>query len=122
MSKAMDFDVLIHQHLNWKSLVESLFDDDNCNILNPTTIAKDTDCDLGKWIHSLESDFLSSNEDFQQLEEVHKNFHLYAAKIILAYQSGNLDDAKKQLPLFNQSAENIVNLLQALKKFSSIRL
>jgi len=57
----MDLEILIHQHLNWKSLVESLFDDINCNILNPTTIAKDTDCDLGKWIHSEKINLLSSN-------------------------------------------------------------
>jgi len=112
----MDIEVLIHQHLNWKSLVESLFDDDNCNILNPTTIAKDADCDLGKWIHSTESDFLSSNTAFQQLEIAHKKFHLYAGKVILDYQSDNIDDAKRQLALFNQSAEDTIKHLQELKK------
>jgi len=112
----MDFDILINQHLNWKSLVESLFDDDNCNILNPTTIAKDNDCDLGKWIHSAETGILSSNEAFQQLKKAHKSFHLYAGKIILDYQSGSIDNAKTQIPLFNQSAEDINKLLQELKK------
>lgn len=112
----MDIGVLIHQHLNWKSLVESLFDDDNCNILNPTTISKDTDCDLGKWIHSTESDFLSSNETFQQLEIAHKKFHRYAGRIILDYQSNYIDDAKTELALFNQSAEEIIQYLRELDK------
>jgi len=59
---------------------------------------------------------VGSNMTFQQLEKAHKNFHHYAAKIILDYQSGNIDDAKIQLPLFNQSAADISKLLQELKK------
>jgi len=37
-------------------------------------------------------------------------------KVILDYQSDNIDDAKRQLALFNQSAEDTIKHLQELKK------
>lgn len=112
----MDIDVIIHQHFQWKSLIESLFNDDYCNVLNPSMIAQDHDCDLGKWIHSQDSTPLSKNKTFQNLEKSHKKFHQCAARIVLDYQSGNIDDAEQLLPRFNQTSSDVFHLLENLKK------
>lgn len=115
----MNFDELSNQHLHWKSLVESLFDENNSSILNPSTIIKDNDCDLGKWIYSNEASRYSSSQSFKKLQEVHQNFHLYAGKIILDFQSGNIEDANRLHPLFTQASDDIASLLQDLKKEES---
>lgn len=112
----MDFDELRNQHLHWKYLVESLFDETDNNILNPAFIVKDNDCVQEKWIQSKESEAFSSNKAFQKLQTVHKNFHHVAGRIILAYQAGQVNNVKILLPLFAQASEEIVMLLSQLKK------
>lgn len=112
----MDFDTLINQHLKWKSQAESLFYETNCKTINPAIIGRDDFCELGKWIYSPTSDSLSSNETFLRLKKVHKEFHLYASKMLLECKSGNTDRAESWLPLFHNTAEDVVKFLLELKK------
>ena len=112
----IDIDALINQHLKWKSQAESLFYETNCKTINPTIIGRDNCCDLGKWILSPASDSLSSNETFKQLKKAHKDFHLYAGRILLECKSGNTNCAESWLPLFHKTAEDVIKLLLELKK------
>lgn len=112
----INIDTLISQHLKWKAQAESLFNEANCKTINPTVIGRDNCCDLGKWIHSPKSEFLSSNETFQQLKKAHKGFHLYAGSILLECKSGDTNRAETWLPLFHKSAEEVIELLLQLKK------
>ncbi|MEN8251341.1 MAG: CZB domain-containing protein [Bacteroidota bacterium] len=109
-------DALISQHLKWKAQAENLFNEANCKTINPTIIGRDNCCDLGKWIDSPVSDFLSSNETFQQLKKAHKEFHLYAGRMLLECKSGDTNRAEAWLPLFHKSAEDVIKLLLELKK------
>ena len=112
----MKIDVLIQQHLKWKSQTESLFFDSNCQSINPTTIGRDDCCDLGKWIYSSKSDSLSSNKTFQQLKKAHKEFHIYAGKILMECKTGDANCACSWLAMFHNSAEDVIGLLRKLKE------
>ena len=114
--KIIDIDALINQHLKWKSQTESLFYETNYKTTNPTIIGRDNCCDLGKWINSPVPDSLSSNETFKQLKKVHKDFHLYAGRILLECRSGDTNCAESWLPLFHKTAEDVIQLLLELKK------
>ena len=112
----MKIDVLINQHLKWKAQAESLFFESNCKTINPTIIGRDDCCDLGKWIYSPSSDSLSSNKTFQQLKQAHKEFHLYAGKILMECKTGDASCACSWLAQFHKSAEDVIELLRELKE------
>ena len=110
----MDFDIAINQHLHWVNLVESLFNEDDSKILNSSSIIKDNECDLGKWIYSAENELLL-NKVYLELVQVHKDFHYQAGKIILNYQSGRKEEALKLQQSFNDLSKQIISLLNQLK-------
>jgi hypothetical protein len=111
----MNIDTLIQQHLKWKSRVECLFNESNCNALNPAIYGRDTDCDLGKWIYSPATESLAHLEKFQQLKKAHKKFHLYAGSILMDFKSGKTVEAEARLPLFRKAAQDVIYLLTELK-------
>lgn len=110
----MDFDIAINQHLNWVNLVESLFNETDSNILNSSSLIKDNECDLGKWIYSADNKLLS-NKIYQDLVQVHKDFHFQAGTIILNYQSGRKEEAEQLHKSFKELSMQIISLLNQLK-------
>lgn len=110
----MNFDIAINQHLNWVNLVESLFNENDSKILNPSLIIRDDECELGKWLYSVDKD-LSANKTYLELVQVHKDFHFQAGSIISCYQSGKIDEARKLHKPFRDLSEHIVSLMNQLK-------
>lgn len=110
----MDFDIAINQHLNWVNLVESLFNEGDCKILNPSLVIKEDQCDLGKWLYSVNTNILS-NKIYQELVQVHKDFHFQAGTIILNYQSGRKEEALKLQVSFKELSKDIISLIKQLK-------
>ena len=112
----IDFDIAIHQHLNWMTLVASLFNESDSRILNPTVIVKDNDCELGQWLIN-NSDNFAGHDIFQQLVRTHKTFHVLAGQIILSFQSGDgmTDEVKAMQQAFHNNSDNIILLLRQLR-------
>ncbi len=110
----MDFDIAVNQHMNWINLVESLFNESDSTILNASSITRDDECDLGKWIYSVDKD-LVSNKIYQELVQVHKDFHFQAGIIILNYQSGRKEEALQLHKSFKDLSIRIILLINQLQ-------
>jgi Chemoreceptor zinc-binding domain len=82
----MNFDQAIECHVQWKSkLAAYLVKPDDS--LNATTIAGDSGCDLGKWIHGEGLKYVASPE-FGKLAADHERFHKAAADIVRKTDAG----------------------------------
>ena len=113
----MNIDILINQHINWKSLVEGLFNENDCEVLDANVISKDNECDFGKWIYICfeEKHDLSETVLMKEIKTIHKDFHLITSSIINDFQSGSIDKAKSQLTTFYKTSEELINLMERLK-------
>jgi hypothetical protein len=112
----MDPIELLDQHLHWTMLLESLFNEDDCMIVNPTILIQYDKCALGKWIITQENTDIASLKTFQDLNNCHKAFHTLAGKVIFNFQSGHIEEAKDLESDFIRLSRRIVSLIQQLQK------
>ena len=108
----MDTIKLLDQHLHWTMLLESLFNEDDCIIVNPTILIQYDKCALGKWIATNENTDIASLNTFQDLKKSHKEFHTLAGQVIFNFQSGNIEEAKELESDFIRLSRKIVSLIQ----------
>ena len=97
-------------------LLESLFNEDDCIIVNPTILVQYDKCALGKWLTTKENTDIAALKTFQDLKQSHKEFHSLAGNVIFNFQSGNIEQAKELESDFVRLSRKIVSLIQQLKK------
>ncbi|MGE0073376.1 MAG: CZB domain-containing protein [Thiomonas sp.] len=72
-----------------------------CSTLDPQLIALDNRCDLGKWLYAIRSRQPALSADtqklFTRLLDEHATFHRAAAEVARLAQSGQRDDALRQI-------------------------
>jgi Chemoreceptor zinc-binding domain len=82
----MNFDQAISAHVQWKSKLATYIAKPD-HSLNAETIAKDDQCELGKWIHG-EGQKFARLADFQKLVADPARFHAAAADVVRKADSG----------------------------------
>ena len=112
----MDTIKLLDQHLHWTMLLESLFNEDDCIIVNPTILIQYDKCALRKWITSQENTNIASLKTFRNIKKSHKEFHSLAGKVIFNFQSGNIEEAKDLETDFMRLSRRVMSLIQQLEK------
>lgn len=96
----MDFEQARQAHFAWKRrLSEYIRRPDGS--LKPHELACDDKCDLGKWIYGDGSRF-SQLEEFQELKNVHADFHKNAAAVVTKADSG--ESVVEEIALGSNSA------------------
>ena len=83
---------VINAHLGWKLRLERVISGISTERLDPQVVKQNNQCALGKWIDSSGKKF-SKTQEFQELVDAHNNFHMYAAKIIVEHNEGNIQKA-----------------------------
>jgi hypothetical protein len=79
---ALDIDVAIRAHQNWKDRLTLYLEGKSSEDLRPELICHDNRCDLGKWIYSDGEKQLGQYTIFSELRAVHKMFHRQASSVI----------------------------------------
>lgn len=82
----MDFDQAITSHVRWKSKLTAYIKHPD-HSLNPSEIAREDHCDLGKWIRS-EGQKFSRLPEFSRLVADHSRFHAAAADVVRKADTG----------------------------------
>ena len=112
----MDFDQLIHAHVNWRFKIKDYLEGRGSS-LDPSTISKDTVCVMGRWIHGDGTKF-SSFPEFGDLKLEHTLIHQCAAVVVEKITSGDLEAARALTSVqseFSTRSSNIVNAVMRLK-------
>jgi hypothetical protein len=108
-------DKAITAHSAWKMRLRDAIN--GTQTVDPTAVAKDSLCDLGKWIHG-DGCAHNSRSEFQALKTRHAEFHVCAGKIAQMVKDGKKMDAEKALdgPEFAGASTKVVAAIGALKK------
>ena len=105
----------INAHLQWiEKLTTAIY---GGQIPERNTASVDNACALGKWIHSEEVLYKNNNE-FNELIEKHRQFHIAVGQIIDLVQVGKMDEAKVEMTSgkFRQLSREVINLLSKLRR------
>lgn len=78
----------IAAHVNWKLRIHALLTGKLPEKLDPTTIARDNGCELGKWIHGAGKGQMPAAEH-AALTAAHAGFHKEAARIVGEVYAGH---------------------------------
>lgn len=112
----MNFEQGVAEHLAWKDrLFEFLARPDAR--LNPSEVASDQNCTLGKWIHSEGANYADYSE-FAALRSEHAHFHKVVANIVRGARLGlsvRNEAALERETEFGRTSANVISALMALK-------
>lgn len=113
---ALDIDVAIGAHQNWKTRLDAYLGGRSSEDLRPERICADDCCDLGKWIYSSGAEQLGRYPIFGELRAVHKMFHHQASSVVALHQSGKSAEARALLDgEYSKTSGRIIRRLQDLK-------
>ncbi|MBS1797847.1 MAG: CZB domain-containing protein [Acidobacteria bacterium] len=111
----MNFDNVIIAHTTWKVKIQNSIN--SGERIDPGTISKDNNCELGKWIYG-EGAKYGSLPEFQMLKQKHAQFHLIAAETIRKVAGLPKSEALKLLGLgtaYSQASSCCTNAISALR-------
>ena len=112
----MDFEQGVAEHLAWKNrLFEYLAAPDGR--LNPSDVASDQNCSLGKWIYGEGSKYAGYSE-FAILRREHAHFHKVVANIVSGARLGlsvRNEAALERETEFGKASAKVISALMALK-------
>lgn len=79
----------------------------------------DDRCDFGKWFYSLPND-LRANAQAKEVQKLHAEFHLAAAKVLALVKQGRIEDAKLAMSSKAEYASISGQLVLALMGWKSM--
>jgi hypothetical protein len=92
----MNFQDAIVAHLKWKDRLKQFLSGTG-EALNLVLVARDDQCDLGKWIHGEGKHQYGSVPLYNTMKTAHAHFHETAAEVIKTAKAGNADKARTML-------------------------
>lgn len=93
----MDFREAVTAHLQWKSRLATFLQGDSPEQLDPNTVSKVDQCELGKWLHGEAKSGFENSLEYQGLLETHATFHHCAGEIVKWTLSGDKTEATRLL-------------------------
>ena len=93
----LDMKVALDAHTAWKARLESQIRGDAGETLNVATVAADSNCALGQWIHGDGKRAFADYPEYDQLRKVHADFHLCAGGILSDAHDGKTAVAEDAL-------------------------
>ena len=89
----MNWMEIISAHVMWKQRLISLLTGKSEERLDPTTIALDNRCALGKWIYG-DGQIMAELPAYEEVRLMHAQFHRLAAEVVKLHQMGNSSAAE----------------------------
>lgn len=84
--------------------------------LNPEIIGDYTGCGIGKWFYGEEAARFRNLPVFKEFEVAHKNCHLLAREVILAYNTKQFDKVNTLLSEIETSSQRLLSLLEKMEE------
>jgi hypothetical protein len=92
-----DIETVIRAHNRWKHRLSQYINGDHSEALSLSTVLKEDQCALGKWILGTGEQLFSNHPAFTTLKQTHAEFHFFAGRILAAYQGGEEITAQRML-------------------------
>lgn len=108
----------ISKHGQWKVRLKNAIDsgkfDGDIN-----SVAKDDQCDFGKWLQGGISEEFKKSADYAAIKELHAKFHKVAAKVAQLAHTGQKAEAEKMIAFGGEFHSESAKLVAALMKWDS---
>jgi hypothetical protein len=118
----MDLSNAILAHQQWKSRLNQFLGGALQEKLDPLTVGKDDQCELGQWIHGEGRRQFLSVPEFQELQERHARFHKKAGEIVRMANQGNVKGAREVFDReFPEDSKEIAVSIQRMKRLVPVR-
>lgn len=88
----LDFMAAIEAHIRWKIRLENYIEGTSTEKLDIAVVGADNMCALGKWIYG-EGAKYNGNPLFEEIRQIHAEFHKGAARIITMADAGQKAEA-----------------------------
>lgn len=93
----LDMKAALDAHVAWTKRLEDKLSGSNDEELDVATVASDCECTLGKWLHGTAQNKFGESPDYEELRQVHADFHLKAGDILNNVLHGEKDSAINNL-------------------------
>jgi hypothetical protein len=107
----------VEAHIKWKIRLQKHLDGTSEEKLNPDHICLDNQCTLGKWIYS-DGQQYKNMEGFEELRNIHANFHKCASEVIRKTDDGDKPQAEAMFK--NEYALLSKDITRMLVKMNSL--
>lgn len=92
-STGVDFMAAIEAHVRWKVRLENYIEGTSTEKLDAEVVGMDNQCPLGKWIYGIGGEKYNANPLFQEIREIHADFHKCSAGIMRQADAGDKEGA-----------------------------
>jgi methyl-accepting chemotaxis protein len=92
----MNWMEIIGAHVMWKQRLAAYLAGNSAETLDPEAIRQDKRCALGQWIYG-DGKAMTNLPRFDEVRELHAQFHQYASDVVFLHLSGNTPEAEKLL-------------------------
>lgn len=116
----MDFNVVITAHSAWKYKFKQFLE--GKEKLEVETVAKDNQCELGKWIYG-EGSQLAAMPEFAEMKKKHAEFHQVASQVVRQSKALKQEAALALVEVgtdFAKASALCVNAISTLKNKLSV--
>ena len=111
----MDLGNAIEAHLQWKVRLRMFINGSSAERLDPAVIARDNQCELGKWIHGPATAY-ASRPCYVALKGAHAEFHASAARVVTKAVAGDKAGAEGVLSgAYAQASLKVVAAIQKMR-------
>lgn len=83
----------IATHKAWRNRLQAALDGTSTENIDVGTVAQDSLCVLGKWLHGPGKTLYSQLPEYEVLRKAHAEFHISAGEVLLEQQNGNREAA-----------------------------
>lgn len=89
----MDWMKIINAHVMWKKRLSEYARGDRTEHLDANVICLDNQCEFGRWLYSTEGKAWQNELPYQQVRDLHAQFHRKAAEIVQLIDSQQVAEA-----------------------------
>ena len=93
----LDMKGVMDAHMAWCKRLEDVLSGKSQEHLEPATVASDCNCTLGKWLHGPAKIKMGNTPDYDELMQVHADFHINAAEVLKEFLHGQTYNAELNL-------------------------
>lgn len=113
----LDMKQALDAHMNWLHRIEMKLNGLSNEHHDLVKIAGDHDCTLGHWIHEEAKQRFGAQPEYQELRNVHANFHLMVGQALNDIENGNAARVRENLkPIRHKSGEVQLALIRLYSK------
>jgi len=118
MNTQEQINAAIAAHATWKARLKSAIDKGTSEV-TPVAIQVDDRCDFGKWLHGAAATAFKSSPHYTKCVELHRQFHIVAAKVLSLALGGKKDEAVRFIGLQGEFTLASAALTKAMMDWKS---